>query len=201
MKIQINNKARAAFTGFLFFWLVGCASVQVDTMDTAAFKDGNYKTYSWMGAPIDNSAGSTDPLYVLDPALRSAVNAKLANKGYRYVDAGGDFVIDYQFKDTLVAGSLNSTAAEADNRYPAPTNQAVINRRPDQALVDNAYALSGPKELNSILIRFSDGETLTMVWAAGVSKVVDKLYFDADDLQKTIKVAVDRALGRLPSAS
>lgn len=201
MKIQINNNARAAFTGFLFFWLVGCASVQVDTMDTAAFKNGNYKTYSWMGAPIDNSAGSTDPLYVLDPALRSAVDAKLASKGYRYVDSGGGFVIDYQFKDTLVAGSLSSTAAEADNRYPAPTNQAVINRRPDQALVDNAYALSGPKELNSILIRFSDGESLTMVWAAGVSKVVDKLYFDADDLQKTIKVAVDRALGRLPSAS
>ena len=201
MKIKIKNKARASFTGFLFFWLVGCASVQVDTMDTAAFKNGNYKTYSWMGAPIDNSAGSTDPLYVLDPALRSAVDAKLASKGYRYVDSGGDFVIDYQFKDTLVAGSLNSTAAEADNRYPAPTNQAVINRRPDQALVDNAYALSGPKELNSILIRFSDGESLTMVWAAGVSKVVDKLYFDADDLQKTINVAVDRALGRLPSAS
>lgn len=201
MKIKIKNKARASFTGFLFFWLVGCASVQVDTMDTTAFKNGNYKTYSWMGAPIDNSAGSTDPLYVLDPALRSAVNAKLASKGYRYVDSGGDFVIDYQFKDTLVAGSLNSTAAEADNRYPAPTNQAVINRRPDQALVDNAYALSGPKEVNSILIRFSDGESLTMVWAAGVSKVVDKLYFDADDLQKTIKVAVDRALGRLPSAS
>ena len=201
MKIQINNRARAAFTGFLFFWLVGCASVQVDTMDTTAFKNGNYKTYSWMGAPIDNSAGSTDPLYVLDPALRSAVDAKLASKGYRYVDSGGDFVIDYQFKDTLVAGSLNSTAAEADNRYPAPTNQAVINRRPDQALVDNAYALSGPKELNSILIRFSDGENLTMVWAAGVSKVIDKLYFDADDLRNTINVAVDRALGRLPSAT
>ena len=201
MKIQINNKARASFTGFLFFWLVGCASVQVDTMDTTAFKNGNYKTYSWMGAPIDNSAGSTDPLYVLDPALRSAVDAKLASKGYRYVDSGGDFVIDYQFKDTLVAGSLNSTAAEADNRHPAPTNQAVINRRPDQALVDNAYALSGPKELNSILIRFSDGENLTMVWAAGVSKVVDKLYFDADDLRNTINVAVDRALGRLPSAT
>ncbi|MEL0037756.1 MAG: hypothetical protein VW799_01610, partial [Halieaceae bacterium] len=65
----------------------------------------------------------------------------------------------------------------------------------------NAYALSGPKEVNSILIRFSDGETLTMVWAAGVSKVVDKLYFDADDLRKTINTAVDRALGRLPSAS
>ena len=201
MKIQINSKARASFTGFLFFWLVSCASVQVDTTDTTAFKNGNYKTYSWMGAPIDNSAGSTDPLYVLDPALRSAVDAKLASKGYRYVDSGGDFVIDYQFKDTLVAGSLNSTAAEADNRYPAPTNQAVINRRPDQALVDNAYALSGPKELNSILIRFSDGENLTMVWAAGVSKVIDKLYFDADDLRKTINVAVDRALGRLPSAT
>ena len=201
MKIKIKNRARALFTGFSFFWLVGCASVQVDTMDTTAFKNGNYKTYSWMGAPIDNSAGSTDPLYVLDPALRAAVDAKLASKGYRYVDSGGDFVIDYQFKDTLVAGSLNSTAAEADNRYPAPTNQAVVNRRPDQALVDNAYALSGPKEVNSILIRFSDGENLTMVWAAGVSKVVDKLYFDADDLRKTINVAVDRALGRLPSAS
>ena len=201
MKIKIKNRARALFIGFSFFWLVGCASVQVDTMDTTAFKNGNYKTYSWMGAPIDNSAGSTDPLYVLDPALRAAVDAKLASKGYRYVDSGGDFVIDYQFKDTLVAGSLNSTAAEADNRYPAPTNQAVVNRRPDQALVDNAYALSGPKEVNSILIRFSDGENLTMVWAAGVSKVVDKLYFDADDLRKTINVAVDRALGRLPSAS
>ena len=201
MKIQITKTARACVSGFSFIWFLGLASVQVDTTDTAEFKAGNYKTYSWMGAPIDNSAGSTDPLYVLDPTLRSAVDTKLASKGYRYVKTGGDFVIEYQFKDTLVAGSLNSTAAEADNLYPAPSNQAVINRRPDQALVDNAYALSGPKEVNSILIRFSDGETLTMVWAAGVGKVVDKLYFDADDLRKTINTAVDRALGRLPSAS
>lgn len=185
----------------LLCFLTSCSSLQVDTTDSTAFKQGNYRTYSWLGAAIENTAGSTDPLYTLDPTLRAAVDSKLAAKGYERVESGGDFIIDYQFKDALVSGSLNSTASIADNRYPAPTNDAIINRRADQALVDNAYALSGPKEVNSILLRFSDGDSLTMVWAAGMSKVVDKLYFDAKEMEKTINTSVSRALARLPAAN
>ena len=81
--------------------LAGCSNVQVDTTPNDRFKEGNYQTYNWLGAPIKNTGGSVDPLYVIDPTLRAAVDKKLTSKGYRQVEEGGDFQIDYQFKASI----------------------------------------------------------------------------------------------------
>ena len=176
-----------------------CAGIQVDSSSPEKFKAGNYKSYSWLGAPIENTAGSHDPLYVVDPALRAAVDKALADKGYRRVKSGGDFNIDYQLKASLADGELTSTARESDNIYPYP-DAAMVNRRTDQALVDNAYALSGPREMNSILLRFSDGKDQGLVWAGAMSKIVENLnHENSKKMVKGINSAVRQVLKPLPS--
>ncbi len=182
--------------------LVGCTGITVDTTPTEKFEQGNYKSYSWLGAPIENTGGSKDPLYVIDPALRSAVDRELADKGYQRVDTGGDFTVTYQFKNSMADGALNSTAAIADNRYPVPTGGALINRGADQALVDNAYALSGAREMNSILLQFSDSESQSLVWAGAMSKLVENANQNAGEkMKKGIKSAVAKVLRKLPNAN
>lgn len=182
--------------------LSGCSSVQVDTTPNDRFEAGNYVTYNWLAAALDASGVATDPLYALDPTLRASVDQKLASKGYQRVDRGGDFQVIYQFKASISEGALSSAATDAANQdNPISSQDLVINRRPDQALIDNAYALSGPREVTSILLTFTDGSTQNPVWAAGMSKVVDYANFDAKRMSASVDKAVNRALGRLPKAN
>lgn len=182
--------------------LSGCSSVQVDTTPNDRFEAGNYVTYNWLAAALDASGVATDPLYALDPTLRASVDQKLASKGYQRVDRGGDFQVIYQFKASISEGALSSAATDAANQdNPISSQDLVINRRPDQALIDNAYALSGPREVTSILLTFTDGSTQSPVWAAGMSKVVDYANFDAKRMSASVDKAVNRALGRLPKAN
>ena len=182
--------------------LSGCSSVQVDTTPNDRFAAGNYVTYNWQAAALDASGIATDPLYALDPTLRAAVDQKLASKGYQLVDRGGDFQVIYQFKASITEGALSTAATDANNQdNPISSQDLVINRRPDQALIDNAYALSGPREVTSILLTFTDGSTQDPVWAAGMSKVVDYANFDAKRMSASVDKAVNRALGRLPKAN
>lgn len=201
--LYLSRAAVALATTTLAVILTACSGVQIDTVPIDRFAEGNYRSYSWWGAGVDNSAGSHDPLYVIDPSLRAAVDKALAEKGYRRVDQGGDFIIDYQFRATLSEGAVNSTALMADNRYPVPSNPATsINRAPDRALVDNAYALGGPREMNSVLLRFSDRESQGMVWAVAMSKIVEDVnHEDSDKLVKSINSAINRALRRVPRAN
>ena len=189
-------------SALLLLLLAGCSGLQVDTTDNERFKAGGYQTYSWLGAAIENTGNSTDPLYVIDPTLRAAVDNKLAAKGYRKVDSGGDFQVLYQFKESISQRALNATATDANNQdIPVSSQDLLINRRADQALVDNAYALAGPKEVTSILLQFTDGKTQSLVWAAGMSKVVDHANFDAKRMSSGVNSAVNQALNRLPSAN
>ena len=182
--------------------LSGCSSVQVDTTPNDRFEAGNYATYNWLAAALDASGVATDPLYALDPTLRASVDQKLASKGYQRVDRGGDFQVIYQFKASISEGALSSEATDAANQdNPISSQDLVINRRPDQALIDNAYALSGPREVTNILLTFTDGSTQNPVWAAGMSKVVDYANFDAKRMSASVDKAVNRALGRLPKAN
>mgnify|MGYP001087865637 CR=1 FL=1 len=181
--------------------LGACSGIQTDTAPIDRFKEGNYSTYSWRAPAIANSGQSNDPLYTLDPTLRSAVNNTLAGKGYRLVDEGGDFLIDYQFRATLSEGALSSSADQASERNPSADAEVVINRRANQALVDNAYALAGPRPMNNIVLQFSDAQSQSLVWAASMSKVVENLnQTDVEKMRTGIATAVRRIMLILPNA-
>lgn len=197
-----NRITGPAALALLVGLLSGCIGVEVNTAPTDRFEEAGYKSYSWRAAPLGDIEGNDDPLYMVDPALRKAVDSRLAEKGYQRRDSGGDFLIDYIFKASLADGALSSTADIADNRYPVPDPDFLVNRRANQALVDNAYALSGPREMNSVLIQFSDGETQGLIWAASISRMVENLNRDnVEQMRKGLNKAVNRALQPLPPAN
>lgn len=181
--------------------LIACSGIQIDSAPLDRFNEGGYQSYSWRTAALETHSGDTDTLSIIDPALRTAVNDVLSTKGYRQVASGGDFVIDYQFRAALAQGELNSTAREAENTSPYVDPNVVINRQVNQALLDNAYALSGPKAINSIVIQFSSGEKQRLIWTTSINKIVENVNRDnMDKMTAGINKAISRAFARLPRA-
>ncbi len=182
--------------------LVACTGIETNTTPVDRFAEGNYKTYSWRAEQIENTGNSSDPLYTIAPTLRAAVDEELASKGYRYQHEGGDFLIHYQFKVGLSEGVPNAIANSANNRYDIPDAAVVVNRRTDQALVDNAYALSGPRETNNMLLQFSDRTTQSLVWATSMTKIVENVNEEnTKKMRKSVNAAVRKVLRQLPSAN
>ena len=198
MRLAVNTtgirrfELLALITGAVF-WLSACSNVQIDRTPSDRFEAANYKTYTWRTLPIENTYGSDDPLYVVGPALRDAVDANLRKKGYLSVPEGGDFIIDFALKASLTDGALASGATNID-----PIPSTVINRMPDGATVDNAYALSGVRQVNSLLIRFEDGEDQALIWAASMSRVVEDRNMPDEKIIENVSGAVEQALRPLP---
>ena len=136
-----------------------------------------------------------DAFYRLSSTVRDVVSAHLTKKGYRLTETGADFVISYEFKATLEGGVDNSARGVSNT-------SAVINRSPDPAVVDNAYALSGPREVASLIIHFEDGGNLAPVWSATISQVVEnRNQPDVDKVRQKLEPGVARAFRTLPNAT
>ena len=104
------------------------------------------------------------------------------------------------------AGEVGRGRAEreggADLGMPnlTPTS-SVINRSPDPAVIDNAYALSGPREVASLTLIFEDGDNLASVWSASISQVVENQNQpDLDTVRRKLEPGIARALQVLPDA-
>jgi hypothetical protein len=101
-------------------------------------------------------------------------------------------VISYELRAALEGG-----ATEAAPDFGATTS--VINRNPDQAIVDNTYALSGPREIASLALLFEDGINLAPTWSASVSQVVEnRNQPDLDKVRRKLQRGLAKAFRPLP---
>lgn len=182
----------------LITFLAGCGSTQIERSDPDAFAAKGYQTYQWNHAPIPKRPGDTSPLATIAPIFREETNAVLSKKGYREVKDGGDFVVSLQFKTSIEQGALPRSAPNND-----PVPRAVINRTPDQASVDNAYAMAGPREMNNALLQFDDGKDGGLLWAAAMSRLVEDANqntIDQSEVRRNARRALERAMAPLPEA-
>ncbi len=179
----------------------GCTGLDIDNSSVEEFQKGAYQSFSWRLPDMVAMNPSRDLVYRPTPALRVAINTALSEKGYRHQAQGGDFFIDYRFETRLSDGVSSLTVIDADNRYPPPTTGIVINREHDPALVDNAYALSGPKAIDSVSLRFADGRSQAVVWAFSVDKIVENRNNEGNGTVHTsVRNALLRALQALPDS-
>ena len=194
----MNYGAKTLLFGAFFLsaaLLQSCSTAQVDTTPANKFADRQYQSFGWKTDLPTGVPGSMDAFYRLSSTVRDVVSAHLTKKGYRLTETGADFVISYEFKATLEGGVDNSA------RGVSPTS-AVINRSPDPAVVDNAYALSGPREVASLIIHFEDGGNLAPMWSATISQVVEnRNQPDVDKVRQKLEPSVARAFRTLPNAT
>ena len=180
--------------GVLCITVAGCATMEVDTASPKRFANKNYQTFSWRSEVPTGVPQSMERLYTLSTTVREIVADALEKKGYRYEASGGDFMVSYAFGSRLEGGDEPVTPSLGPSSY-------VINRNPDGAVMDNAYALSGPREVASVMLTFEDGANLATVWTAQISQIVENQnQADLDKVQRRLESGVARALRALPDA-
>ncbi len=182
------------FTWVLWIALVSCANIEVNTTSPKRFADKSYKTFSWRSEAPTSVSDSMGNLYRLSTTVREVVVEKLQEKGYHYEASGGDFLVSYSFGTRLEGG-------EEPLKPGFNTGGTVINRNTDGALMDNAYALSGPREVAILMLNFEDGGNLATVWSAKISQAVENQnQSNLDKLRQRIKLGISKALRRLSGA-
>ena len=175
--------------------VLGCTTMEVDTAPSDRFASKGYETVSWRAEIPAGVPQSMESLYRLAATVRETVAAELEKKGYRYQESGGDFLVTYAFGARLEGGDVPVTPEFGPNT-------SVINRSPDPAVMDNAYALSGPREVASLMLSFEDGDNLATVWSARISQVVENQNQpNLDKVRRKLESGVSRALRVLPDAA
>lgn len=178
--------------------LVACNSIETRPADTEAFAAGNYKYYKWRSEPLANTTGSDDPMYLMDPIIRLEVDSGLRDKGYVLDTNKAQFSVDY-----LQAMGLRMGVGSQDSSGGIdPIPSARPNRQINQAMVDNANALSGVHETNNIALQFNNVETQEEVWRVVITKIVENTNkTDTDKMKKNLNNGIKQALRPLPEAS
>ncbi len=176
--------------------LAACSGTETRPAAIDDFAAADYRYFTWRSEPLENTANSSDPVYVLDPIMRRQVNAALAAKGYILDDERAQFSVDYFF----AVGAREGQKSElATNIHPYPT--VLPNRQADGATVDNAYALGGVKKTNNIALQFNDVQRKQEVWHVVISKIVeDANMTDSAQIERGVRQAVTQALRPLPEA-
>jgi hypothetical protein len=184
-------------SGLISLLLAACSGIEVEPAAIEEFAAGNYTYYKWRTKPLQNTANSSDPAYILDPIVRKRLDAELQGKGYILDPKRAQFSVDYLYAIGMTQGAKSQEASNIST-YPTVT----ANRQVNQAVVDNANALGGVKETSNIGIQFNDVAANEEVWRVMITKIVENVNrMDTDNLQKNLTKSMREALSTLPPAS
>ncbi len=171
--------------------LAACSGTEVIPDDTATFAATGYKTYAWLSEPLGQSGYNKSKIYQVDPVLRASVDERMQALGYRRVDrADAEFLVEYLAAEGVSSGVVAGSASNVRS-YPVAT----INRIPDGATVDNAYALAAPRDTGTVAIVFLDSEGSTLLWRVRISALIE----DANKVNvRGLERAVRQGLANIP---
>jgi hypothetical protein len=176
------------------FALSACSGVEVIPGDITAFEATGYTQYAWRSEALSQPAYSKDKIYQADPIVRASVEEEMAALGYQRVEKeDAEFLVEY-----VAAAGFNDSLLPRSATNVGPYNTGNINRLPDGASVDNAYALSGVKETGNIMLVLIDKSTTKPLWQVRISSLIK----DANKVDEgAVRQAVSRGLSQLPEAS
>lgn len=177
--------------------LTACSSIETQPADTDTFEALGYTYFKWRSQPLRNSSRSSDALYLMDPIIRREVNAQLASKGYILDEERAQFSVDYLQATGLRMGVDSQDASGGIDPIPS----ARPNRQINQAVVDNAHALSGVQETNNIALQFNSVETQQEIWRVLITKIVENTNrIDNDAMERGLSRGIRQGLRTLPDA-
>lgn len=177
--------------------LGACSSVETRPTGTETFAAGDYQYYRWRSEPLANPTGSSDTLYLMDPIVRREINANLSSKGYVLNAEKAQFSVDYLQATALREGVSSQDASGGIDPIPS----ARPNRQINQAMVDNAHALSGVQTTNNIAIQFNDTQNQQEVWRVVITKIVENTNeTDTRKIDQNLTKAISQGMRTLPKA-
>lgn len=177
----------------LSMMLVACSGIETIPEDTAAFRATGYTRYAWRSEPLEAGGRSNDDIYVVDKAVRAAFDERMAELGYSRTDRdNAQFMVEYLAAPGINDGLVGTLATNVQ-AVPSTT----INRLPDGASVDNAYALGGVKTTGNVVLVFAEPGAPDLLWQVRISTLVE----NANRVDPAaVKKAIRQGLSTLPEA-
>lgn len=182
-----GNRYFGANVVFLITVLLGaCSGLDISPASTETFAATSYTRYAWRSDPLAQASYGIDMLAAKSPSIRSGVEEKMAELGYRRVDrSDAEFLIEYFAAPGLNEGQL-SHGGSNDMLYGSS-----VNRDIDGASASNALALSGPVDTGEMQLVFFDAATNNVLWRVQMSIVVeDPNRIDHDAVRRAVRKGV-----------
>jgi len=156
------------------------------------------KVFKWRSEPLTNASQSDDLLYVMDPIVRREVNSALSQRGFILDPERAQFSVDY----LQAVGLREGVSSQDANGGIDPIPSVRPNRQINQAMVDNANALSGVQTTNNVAVQFNDVTTQQEVWRVIITKIIEDVNnVDTAAVERNINRAIKQAFRPLPNAS
>jgi Domain of unknown function (DUF4136) len=149
---------RAFFSLWLLTAIVSCGpSLRVFSDYDKDMNIASYKTYTWLDAKAIEGKG-TNPLYyneLNDKRIKTAVDAEMAAKGYRWVENSGDLILHYHIV-------VEDKTAVSNEPWGYNYSPYWVNRRV------NVYQYRE----GSLIIDLMDNKANTLVWRGWATDVI-----------------------------
>jgi hypothetical protein len=174
-------------------WLgvTACVPFETQHVSTPGVDVSQYETYSWVTKPL---AADNSGIYRFDSSMRNALSAELADKGYRWVEQGGDMLVDFRIAERPEV---------VDNASAIPP-QGVSFERSSNTNAD----LNSTLDVSSEVINYTRGEIVVTFyspnqkqryWEGSASQVTEQQVADrVDAIEKNVPTYVSRILRQFP---
>ncbi|BFM14008.1 hypothetical protein R50073_01910 [Maricurvus nonylphenolicus] len=172
-------------------WLTGCSLVESNYVSTPGVDVSQYETYSWVTEPL---AAEDSGIYRFDNSMRNALSAELAVKGYRWVESGGDMLLDFRL-------GLRPEEVERGSSVPP---QGVEFDRSGNTNVDLNPTMDVSAEVvnytrGEIVVTFYSPDQQQRYWEGSVSQVTEQQAGDSVEVrEENIPGYVSRILNKFP---
>lgn len=184
------------FSGLLAACLVlqGCSLAETRYVSNPGVDVAQHQTYSWVTEALEENGDAAPTIYRFDKAIRTSVIKELESKGYRWVESGGEMLVDYRLVFVPETVADNSQLPPEGVAFERPSNTNTDLNQPPAVSADVATYTRG-----EITVSFYSPDQQQRYWEGSVSRVSEQEVGEGlDDLETTVPRHITRLLRKFP---
>jgi len=171
--------------------LTACQGIRLDVADTQSFDPSANSSYAWAIEPLKKGPAKEAGLIILDGNLRKELDAQLAQKGYRLVEASqADFLVSYSFY------TQEEISDRSKEKILAQNKRWITSIKFDDGSSPDFEGLISERANLHVYFENSDGD---VIWDVLASKAIENKYPSRSEYRAVVKRAVTRMLNNLPN--
>ena len=173
--------------------LSACVGIKTEVDDISQLAEANYQRYGWATKAMSAQGGRSQFAVDVDNAIRAAVDAKLAAKGYQKVaNEQAQFLVSYRF-------SRKVSVDEGDRMATPKALQGAFDVGAGMGDPGMSHGFV-PESISENILRFSarDAESKKELWHATASKVVENNEKNPEKIRRATDKVADKLFSVFP---
>jgi uncharacterized protein DUF4136 len=191
-----SNSRLSGFSALLIAYLVlqGCSLAETRYVSNPDVDVAQHQTYSWVTEALKENGEAAPTIYRFDKAIRTSVIKELESKGYRWVESGGEMLVDYRLVFIPETVTDDSPLPPEGVAFERPSNTNTDLNQPPAVSADVATYTRG-----EITVSVYSPDQQQRYWEGSVSRVSEQEVGQGlDDIEATVPRHITRLLRKFP---